>query len=668
MPPAAPPEDRSHWQTLRDLLPWLWPAGEPGLRLRVALALLCLVAAKAANVLVPIAYARAVDALAPKDPVAAALMVPVALIVAYGLLRLAASAFGELRNAVFAKVQARAARRIALAVFVHLHALSLRYHMDRQTGGLSRVVERGTRGITFVLNFLLFNILPTILEILLVAVILWRMFSLTFAAVTLATIGLYVVFTLRFTDWRLRFRREMNQTDQEANTKAIDSLLNYETVKYFGNEPHEARRYDESLTRYERAYVRSETTLNMLNGGQAAIIALGLTAVMLLAARGVLAGGMTVGDFVLVNTYLIQLFMPLNILGFAYREIRQGLTDTEAMFTLLGEKQEVADRPGAPDLAPGPGALAFEEVRFAYRPDRPILKGVTFHVPPGRTLAIVGPTGAGKSTISRLLFRFYDVTGGRILIDGQPIEGVTQRSLRAAIGVVPQDTVLFNDTIRYNIAYGRPGATEEEVVRAARLAQVHDFVMRLPEGYRTMVGERGLKLSGGEKQRVAIARTILKDPRILILDEATSALDTRTEQEIQAALREVSADRTTLVIAHRLSTVVEADEIIVLQEGRIAERGTHAALIAAGGLYAEMWRRQSEAVAMAEAAAAAQAAADLDQPRSERAARLGGADRPQPETGAEAAAQARLAASPGAARLPAEAAEPAIEGLERPEP
>uniref|UniRef100_UPI00351CD189 ABCB family ABC transporter ATP-binding protein/permease n=1 Tax=Paracraurococcus lichenis TaxID=3064888 RepID=UPI00351CD189 len=624
---AAPPTsdfvpERSHWQTLANLLPWLWPAQEPGLRARVAIAVLCLVASKAANVLVPLVYARAVDALAPKHGPAALLAIPVALVIGYGLLRMASSAFGELRNAVFAKVQARAARRIALAVFAHLHALSMRYHMDRQTGGLSRVIERGTRGITFVLNFLLFNIIPTILEIFLVAGILWGMFSLSFAAVTLVTIAVYVAFTLMFTNWRLRFRREMNQTDQEANTKAIDSLLNYETVKYFGNEAHETRRYDESLTRYERAYVRSETTLNMLNSGQAAIIALGLTAVMLLAARGVTAGQMTVGDFVLVNTYLIQLYMPLNILGFAYREIKQGLTDTEAMFHLLAEQQEVADRPGAPELVAGPGELVFEDVRFAYRPDRQILKGVSFRVPPGRTLAIVGPTGAGKSTISRLLFRFYDVTGGRILVDGQPIDGVTQQSLRAAIGVVPQDTVLFNDTIRYNIAYGRPGAAEEEVVRAARLAQVHDFVTRLPEGYRTRVGERGLKLSGGEKQRVAIARTILKDPRILILDEATSALDTRTEQEIQAALRQVSANRTTLVIAHRLSTVVEADEIIVLQEGRIAERGTHASLIAADGLYAEMWRRQSEAVAMAEAAAAAQAAADLDQPRVGRAAEV----------------------------------------------
>ncbi len=621
---AAPRADReSHFGTMRRLLPWLWPREEPGLRLRVVASILCLVLAKCANVLVPLAYARAVDALAPKgagtaDGAAALLAIPVALVVAYGLLRIASSLFGELRSALFSRVQARAARRIALSVFRHLHALSLRYHLDRQTGGLSRVIERGTRGISFVLNFLLFNIIPTILEILLVAVILWGMFSFSFAAVTLGTIALYIAFTLLFTNWRLRFRREMNAQDQDANTKAIDSLLNYETVKYFGNEAHEARRYDGSLTRYENAYVRSETTLNMLNAGQAAIIAIGLTAVMLLAARGVASGGMTVGDFVLVNTYLIQLYMPLNILGFAYREIRQGLTDTEAMFDLLAEGQEVADAPGAVPLAPGPGAVAFEAVRFGYRPDRTILKGVSFAVPPGRMLAIVGPTGAGKSTISRLLFRFYDAEGGRILVDGQDIRDITQHSLRAAIGVVPQDTVLFNDTIRYNIAYGRPGATDAEIEHAARLAQVHDFVLRLPDGYRTMVGERGLKLSGGEKQRVAIARTILKDPRILILDEATSALDSRTEQEIQAALRQVSRDRTTLVIAHRLSTVVEADEILVLQDGQVAERGSHAALIASGGLYAAMWQRQAQAVAAAEAAAAAQAAAELDAPRTAR--------------------------------------------------
>ncbi len=406
---------------------------------------------------------------------------PIALVLGYGLLRVAASLFGELRDAVFVRVQARATRRIALQVFHHLHALSLRYHLDRQTGGLSRVIERGTRGITFVLDFMLFTIIPTILEIGVVALILWGMFDFSFAAVTLGTIGVYIAFTLMFTDWRLRFRREMNRTDQDANTKAIDSLLNYETVKYFGNEGHEGRRYDGSLARYEQAYIRSEVTLNALNGGQAAIIALGLTAVMLMAANGVASGRMTVGDFVLVNTYLIQLYLPLNFLGFVYREMKQSLTDMESMFSLLREEREVADAPGAPPLAAGPGEVRFEAVHFGYRPDREILKGVSFTVPPGRTLAIVGPTGAGKSTISRLLFRFYDATGGRILIDGQDIRAVRQQSLRAAIGVVPQDTVLFNDTIRYNIAYGRPGADEAEVVRAAQLAQVHDFVLRLPE-------------------------------------------------------------------------------------------------------------------------------------------------------------------------------------------
>ena len=592
-PPAG--TGGNHFQTLRNLAPYLWPRNETGLRVRVVLALVFLVCAKVANVYVPMAYARAVDALTPHATaaggMAAIAAVPVALVFGYGLLRVASSLFAELRDAIFVKVQARAARRIALQVFQHLHALSLRFHLDRQTGGLSRVIERGTRGINFVLDFMLFNIIPTIFEILLVAAILWKMFSFAFAAVTLGTIGIYIAFTLAFTNWRLRFRRAMNEMDQDANTKAVDSLLNYETVKYFGNERHEERRYDASLARYEGAYTRSETTLNMLNAGQAAIIAVGLTTVMLMAASRVAAGTMTVGDFVLVNTYLIQLYLPLNMLGFVYREVKQGLVDMDAMFTLMREEREVADRPGAPALAAGPGEVRFEGVHFGYRPDREILKGVSFTVPPGRTLAIVGPTGAGKSTISRLLFRFYDASSGRVLLDGQDIRDVTQESLRAAIGVVPQDTVLFNDTIRYNIAYGRPGATQEEVEHAARLAQVHDFVLRLPDGYDTRVGERGLKLSGGEKQRVAIARTILKDPRVLILDEATSALDTRTESEIQSALRGVAQGRTTLVIAHRLSTVVDADEIIVLQEGRVAERGSHARLLAEDGLYAAMWRR-----------------------------------------------------------------------------
>ncbi|WP_145143048.1 ABC transporter ATP-binding protein/permease [Roseomonas gilardii] len=618
-PPAG--TGRNHFQTLRNLAPYLWPRNETGLRVRVVLALVFLVCAKVANVYVPMAYARAVDALTPHATaaggMAAIAAVPVALVFGYGLLRVASSLFAELRDAIFVKVQARAARRIALQVFQHLHALSLRFHLDRQTGGLSRVIERGTRGINFVLDFMLFNIIPTIFEILLVAAILWKMFSFAFAAVTLGTIGIYIAFTLAFTNWRLRFRRAMNEMDQDANTKAVDSLLNYETVKYFGNERHEERRYDASLARYEGAYTRSETTLNMLNAGQAAIIAVGLTTVMLMAANRVAAGIMTVGDFVLVNTYLIQLYLPLNMLGFVYREVKQGLVDMDAMFTLMREEREVADRPGAPALAAGPGEVRFEDVHFGYRPDREILKGVSFTVPPGRTLAIVGPTGAGKSTISRLLFRFYDASSGRVLLDGQDIRDVTQESLRAAIGVVPQDTVLFNDTIRYNIAYGRPGATQEEIERAARLAQVHDFVLRLPDGYDTRVGERGLKLSGGEKQRVAIARTILKDPRVLILDEATSALDTRTESEIQSALRGVAQGRTTLVIAHRLSTVVDADEIIVLQDGRVAERGSHARLLAEDGLYAAMWRRQSEAVAAAEAAAAA----DLDADRGAVAAR-----------------------------------------------
>jgi ATP-binding cassette subfamily B protein len=553
---------------------------------RVVVALLFMLLAKVATVYVPIIYGRMIDTLAPKDP-HTLLVVPIALIAAYGLARIGGVGFGEIRDALFASVSQRAVRLLALRTFRHLHALSLRFHMDRQTGGLSRVIDRGV-----------FNVVPTALELVMVTGIIWRMFDWRYAAVTCIAVLVYVGFTAALAGRRSRFRRTMNDTDNDASNKALDSLLNYETVKYFGNETHEANRYDRALARYERAAVRVQVSLNMLNLGQAAIIAIGLAIIMLMAANSVQAGTMTVGKFVLINTYLMQLYQPLNFLGMVYMTIKQGLVDMEQMFTLLRVHQEVADKPGAPALAAhlsdGPaGEVRFEAVRFGYRPDHLILKGLDFTVPAGGKLAIVGPTGAGKSTISRLLFRFYDVTGGRVLIDGQDVRDVTQESLRAAIGVVPQDTVLFNDTIRYNIGYGRPNASQAEIEHAARLAQVHDFVLRLPEGYDTRVGERGLKLSGGEKQRVAIARTILKDPRILILDEATSALDSRTEREIQAALKAVTQRRTTLVIAHRLSTVVDADEIIVLQDGRVAERGTHAHLLAAGGLYARMWTVQA---------------------------------------------------------------------------
>jgi len=584
---------RNDWRTIRTLAPYLWPRGETGLRLRVVVALACLVAAKGINVVVPMLYKRAVDALTPGGALVAA--VPVAVLLGYGLARVLASTFGELRDIAFARVGQRAIRAVGLQVFRHLHALALRFHLDRQTGGVSRAVERGTKGIEFLLNFMLFNILPTLLEICLVTAVLWGLYDGAFAAVTFVTIAVYIAYTLTVTEWRTKFRRTMNESDSDASTKAIDSLLNFETVKYFGNEEHEAARYDRALARYEGAAVKSKVTLSLLNIGQGAVIAAGLTVLMLMAAARVTEGTMTLGDFVLVNSYLVQLSLPLNFLGFVYREIKQSLTDMEQMFRLLDAGAEIEDKPGAPPLAVSGGAVRFEAVRFGYESNREILKGIGFAVPAGRTVAIVGPSGAGKSTLSRLLFRFYDVTGGAVTIDGQDIRDVTQASLRAAIGIVPQDTVLFNDTIRYNIAYGRPGAGQDEIEAAARLASIHDFVAGLPEGYDTRVGERGLKLSGGEKQRVAIARTILKSPRILLFDEATSALDTHTEKEIQASLREVSKDRTTLVIAHRLSTVVDADEILVLEAGAIVERGTHGQLLAAAGRYADMWAKQQEA-------------------------------------------------------------------------
>ena len=588
-------------RALKSLAPYLWPRDSLGLRVRVVLALVFLLAGKLVNIYVPLLYKHAIDALSPANAVIAA---PVGLIIAYGLARVMSQGFNELRNAVFAKVSQRAIRRLALTAFRHIHALSLRFHLERRTGGLARAVERGTAGIDFLLSFMLFNVVPTVFEILLVCGILWRLYNWAFAAVTFTTIVLYIAFTFSITDWRVRFRREMNERNSEANTKAVDGMLNFETVKYFANEEHEARRYDAALHAYERAAVKSETTLTLLNLGQGSIIAIGLVAVMTLAGQGVAAAQMTVGDFVLVNAYLIQLYTPLNFLGMVYRNIKQSLTDLEQMTALLAVKPEIDDRPGVPPLSVGAGVVAFHRVDFRYDPRRPILSDVDFEVASGATVAIVGPSGTGKSTIARLLFRFYDVDAGAVEIDGQDIRNVTQDSLRRAIGVVPQDTVLFNDTIYYNIAYGRPGATRAEIEEAARLARIHDFASALPDGYDTMVGERGLKLSGGEKQRVAIARVILKAPQILIFDEATSALDTKTEREIQASLAEVSAGRTTLVIAHRLSTIVDADEILVLEGGRIVERGHHTELLLRRGVYATMWARQQEA-AWREAALAA---------------------------------------------------------------
>ncbi len=585
--------------TIVNLWPYMWPSDRPDLKMRVVWATLFLLASKIVLLLVPYFFKWATDALNGRmdavDLLPSFLLGAVMLVIAYNLARILQAGLNQLRDSLFASVGQYAVRQLAYRTFVHLHRLSLRFHLERRTGGLSRVIERGTKGIETIVRFTILNSVPTIIEFLLTAIVFWAGYGFSYLAVTAVTVALYIWFTVRASDWRIAIRRSMNDSDTEANTKAIDSLLNFETVKYFGNEEMEARRFDQSMERYERAATQVWTSLGWLNFGQALIFGIGTAIMMVMSALAVQRGEQTIGDFVFVNAMLIQLSIPLNFIGFVYREIRQGLTDIEQMFDLLEVEAEVEDRPDASPLAIGTGAIAFRDVHFAYDPARPILKGVSFEVPAGKTVAVVGPSGAGKSTLSRLLYRFYDVQQGEITIDGQDVRAVTQKSLRQAIGMVPQDTVLFNDTIAYNIRYGRPSASDEEVRAAADIAQISGFIEHLPGGFKAMVGERGLKLSGGEKQRVAIARTILKSPPILILDEATSALDTRTEQEIQAALDLVSKNRTTLVIAHRLSTVVGADEIIVLKDGRIAERGTHADLLRHGGLYASMWNRQREA-------------------------------------------------------------------------
>ncbi|CAH1906512.1 ATM1-type heavy metal exporter [Candidatus Nitrotoga sp. HW29] len=585
-PASSTPASRGDWNIIRTLLPYLME-----FKGRVVLALLLLVLAKLANVTVPLLLKEIVDTL---DKPKAMLLVPVSLVVGYGLLRLFSTLFGELRDAVFAKVTQRAIRRVALKLFVHLHSLSLRFHLERQTGGVSRDIERGTKGISFLLNFMLFSILPTLLEIGLVAGILFYKYNAWFAVITFITLIVYIVFTLFITEWRMIFRRTMNDMDSKANTRAIDSLLNYETVKYFGNEDYEARRYDEHMAKWETSAVQNQTSLATLNSGQSAIIAIGMTALMLLASNGVVKGELTLGDLVLINVFMLQLYMPLHFLGFVYREIKHSLVDMEKMFRLLDENREIQDVPGAVALKVDQASLHFEQVCFSYESKRQILFDINFDIPSGHTVAVVGSSGAGKSTLSRLLFRFYDVNSGRILIDNQDIRKVSQASLRAAIGIVPQDTVLFNDSIYYNIAYGRPEATREEVLHAAQSAHIHDFIKSLPDGYDTMVGERGLKLSGGEKQRVAIARAILKNPAILIFDEATSALDSKSEKVIQNELRNVARNRTTLVIAHRLSTIVDAHQILVMDGGRIVERGTHRELLVKQGVYAQMWALQQQ--------------------------------------------------------------------------
>ena len=587
--PLDPARPRSDWATLGRLLPYLWQY-----KGRVLAAIAFMVGAKLANVGVPLLLKQLVDAMdVSADAATALLVVPVGLLLAYGLLRLSTSLFTELRELVFAKATHGAARNIALQTFAHLHGLSLRFHLERQTGGMTRDIERGVRGIESLVSFALFNILATLVEVLLVLTVLGTRFDVGFAVITLTALLCYIAYTVLVTEWRTQFRREANEFDSAAHTKAVDSLLNYETVKYFNNEQFEARRYDESLERLRRARLKSQSTLSLLNTGQQLIIAVGLVAMLWRATQGVAEGRLTLGDLVMVNAFMIQIYIPLNFLGVIYREIKQSLTDLDKMFTLMDREREVADAPGATPLA-GLAAptVRFEDVYFAYEPSRPILGGVSFEIPAGKTVAVVGPSGAGKSTLSRLLFRFYDVQAGSIRIAGQDIRSVTQESLRRAIGIVPQDTVLFNDTVAYNIAYGRPDASQDEVEQAARAAHIHGFIAATPKGYATMVGERGLKLSGGEKQRVAIARTLLKNPPILIFDEATSALDSQNERAIQAELRQVAQGKTTLVIAHRLSTVVDAHEILVMDAGRIVERGNHAALLAAGGRYARMWALQ----------------------------------------------------------------------------